>query len=103
MFLYILSVDFGNHQRDVRVHPEYRRIVDHDSAYVPCDWDELSGNVAACAKKRDVDLVERILPEFVDRDWLVAKLNFLSGRSAGCERANSRHREISALQDAEKL
>src|SRR5437763_3725659 len=82
---------------------KHRRIIYDDSTRVALNRNELSRNVSARAEKHDVDLVERFFAEFFDSDRLISKLNFLAGGFSRRERANTRHRKISALQHAEKF
>src|SRR5262249_39073238 len=75
MKLHVVWVDLGNHERDMRIHSECRRLVDRDRIRLARDWDESSGNIAARAEERDVDFFERFGVEFFYQDRVAAELN----------------------------
>src|SRR5712691_787062 len=75
MLTHIFAVDFRNDERNVGVHPEYRRIIDDNRARVTSDRHKFAGNLAAGAEKCDVDLVEGILAELLNCDFSIAKPN----------------------------
>ena len=64
----IFRIDFRNNERHMRLHPEGRGIVDHDGVGLAGDWHKLARDVAAGAEKGDVDIIERTLAEFLDRN-----------------------------------
>ena len=109
MLFCVLPVDLWNDQRNVRIHSENRRVIDHGDgqfqklvavkvlrggllgadarARFARNRDELPRNLSAGAEEGDVDLVEGIFAEFFHRDGFIPKLNFLSGGPSGCEGA----------------
>jgi hypothetical protein len=50
MPLRVITVDFRNHKRNIRVHPEDGGVIDHDGARIPRYGTEFPGNLAAGTK-----------------------------------------------------
>ena len=103
MLFCILSVDFRNHERNIRIHSKNGRIIDRGCARFSRNRHELSGSFSARAEKCDVDLVERIFAEFFHGDCLVAKFDFPASGFSGREGANFRCRKMSPFQNPQQL
>ena len=58
MATHILGVDFRDHQRHMRFHPENRRVVDCNCIRLTGNRNIFSRDVATGAEKDDVDLIE---------------------------------------------
>src|SRR4051812_36571971 len=99
----VIRVDLRDNERDVGLHSECRRIVDHDRAGIARDGRELSGDLAAGAKKCDINFVERSFIEFLNGNRLAAKRDFLADRSRGAECANAGDWKTAPFEYREKL
>jgi hypothetical protein len=103
LFPYAVSVDFRDHQRHVRIHPEGRRIVDHDGAGLYRRWREFSGCAAARRKQRDVDAFERALGELFDHDRLAAEVDGLAGRTRARQRLQFPNRKSAPVHGGDEF
>ena len=98
-----VSVDLGDHQRHVRIHPEGRGIVDHDGAGLHCDWRVLSGNAAASRKQRDVDAMEGVRGQLLDKNPLAAEVDGLAGRAGARQRLELADAEIALVHGGDEF
>ena len=73
----VARVDFRNHERDGIVHAEGAGIIDDHAAGFRGDRREFLGDAAAGAEQRDVDALECIFGQFLDRDLLPLNFSFL--------------------------
>ena len=63
----VVRVHFRNHERHFRVHPPVAAFVDHDAAALHCPGDEILGDGVRRAADREVDALERLGLELLDR------------------------------------
>ena len=63
----VLRVDLGDDQRHLRVHAPVAALVDHHATAPDRLGDEVAGDVVGRAGDGQIDAVERLGPEFLDR------------------------------------
>src|SRR5262245_1316280 len=101
MLFHVVSVDFGNDQRHVRIHSECRRFVECNGICLARDWDKASRNIATRAEESDVDFLERFGVEFLYRDRVTAEPERFPDRPLRANQTQICDRKISALQYAQ--
>ena len=95
----VVGVDLRHDQRDVRVHPPRRRVVDHGRAAGRGLGRELLRRPAAGAEQRDVDALERVRRRQLDLEVPPADRDPAPGRPLRCQEPQLGHREGLLEQD----
>ena len=99
----IFRVNLRYNERHMRFHSKGRRIVDHDCVSLTSDWHKFPRDIAARAKKCDVDLIERSVAEFMHRNPRTPKLHGFSRRARGADRTQTRYGKTSPLEHLQQL
>ena len=89
------GIDFRNHQRHRVVHPKRAGVVDDDAACFGREGRKLFRDAAAGAEQSDVNSLERVLRQFVDGDFLIAKLEFPAHGTGRRQQREFAHGKIS--------
>ena len=103
VLVYILAVDFRDNQRHIGFHPESRRIVDDDGAGTLGQGSKLARDFASCAKKCDIDVLERFFVQARNAVHFVTKRERFARGTSRTDCFQTGCRKVSALQNAQKL
>ena len=95
-----LRIDLGHHERNIRIHAERRRVVDHHRTRFDRSRRKFFRNGPARAEQREVDTRESIRRQFAHLDRRTLEIELLAGRLGRSEQGQLAHRKFSALQHA---
>ena len=87
VLLHVRGIDFGHDERDGIVHAEGAGVIHHHAAGLGGDRGEFLGDAAAGAEQGDVDALERVFSEFLNRNVLPSELQLLADGTGGGEQS----------------
>lgn len=99
----ILGVHLGNHQRNVGLHAEGARVVDHQRARVDDALAELARDRRPGAEERQVDAAEGLVTQFLDGQLGALERHPLADRPGGGQELERLHGEAARFEDTEHL
>src|SRR3990172_2438597 len=98
-----MRIHLGHHERDLRVHAECARVVYHHGARCRSGRGELMAPRSARGKKRNINALEGILLELLNRPLTAAEVKPLACRPVGRKENERGHREVALFEDVDHL
>jgi L,D-transpeptidase-like protein len=100
---HVAAIYLRNNERHVRIHAECGRVIYDDGSGRARQGNKVARDLAPRAEESDINFLERILGQLLDRNRLIAKKNFLPCGSGGANWAHARNRKAASFNYAQEF